>query len=826
MKYRKKELLQTVETLDRVNRMMKEATASKLILMGDVLAQCQGAAIEIGNYLEIRTGSMQPVVELLESYCENIYIQSQNLENPETCRKLAKKIQKQITVISNAIKFDLPEDRKEIVFLPYKASMWDSLESAYLKEKKNPDNDVYCIPIPYYDLNADHSFGVMHDERDQYPDNIVTTDWRTYRLEDRRPDRIYIHNPYDNWNHVTSVHPDFYATNLKKYTDQLIYVPYFVLGEVDPDDPADVERISHFCFLPGVIYADKVIVESENVKRIYVNSYLEEAAKSGLTGEHLDRKYLEEKIQGLGSPKYEKIRRTRREDLVIPKNWEKIFKRKDGEFKKIFFYNTGVSSLLQDEKRWVEKLEDTIETFRAVRNEIALLWRPHPLIESTMQAMRPEILQRYLKVKKQFQEEGWGIFDDSTDVDRAVVLSDVYYGDYSSVVHLYQETGKPVVIQNKRIRNAGGGNKAVHCLTADCDESLIWLMWDRTSTLIQYDLRLGKAIRQSSVQEKTTANLFLSSVKVEDIIYYAPYNAENMWGYNTKTDSWLAVDIGLTATEMRRGRKYNKLIYNEGKLYLFGEKLYHIAVYDIKTGLTKRYDQYVALLTEKGYRQEEIGLFNECTVHNEIVYFTSFRATIITAVNLRTMYVSMYDLKWDAEGLGGIAYDKAETFLVSDNRDNIIRWNENKGIAGYKQINALQTNEKYYQRIYCLLDKTLYFATYEDGIVIEYEHGERKIISLQKKENEAYPYGTYNQFGFIEKRGDSVFFQHIGLGKIFQLDTTEETVTELRVGLQDDVYMQIINAAVKDHDGKITESREFSLVNLMSAIQLQEEYVK
>ena len=33
-------------------------------------------------------------------------------------------------------------------------------------------------------------------------------------------------------------------------------------------------------------------------------------------------------------------------------------------------------------------------------------------------------------------------------MDRAVVISDGYYGDGSSVVQVYQETGKPVMIQS------------------------------------------------------------------------------------------------------------------------------------------------------------------------------------------------------------------------------------------------------------------------------------------------------------------------------------------------------------------------------------------
>lgn len=43
-------------------------------------------------------------------------------------------------------------DKPAGCFFPYKASMWDSLESVYLVAKEDSDCDVYCVPISYYIL--------------------------------------------------------------------------------------------------------------------------------------------------------------------------------------------------------------------------------------------------------------------------------------------------------------------------------------------------------------------------------------------------------------------------------------------------------------------------------------------------------------------------------------------------------------------------------------------------------------------------------------------------------------------------------------------------
>ena len=70
---------------------------------------------------------------------------------------------------------------------------------------------------------------------------------------------IYIHNPYDDWNLVTCVHPRYFSGNLKKYTEKLVYIPYFVLQEIEPDDQGTIDQMKHFIWTPGVINADKVI---------------------------------------------------------------------------------------------------------------------------------------------------------------------------------------------------------------------------------------------------------------------------------------------------------------------------------------------------------------------------------------------------------------------------------------------------------------------------------------------------------------------------------------------------------------------------------------
>lgn len=435
-RYRKKELFKIITLLEEVNQALSKVNTICCPEVVDTLIQCQESALEVGNCLETLGEAGQAIVPFLEEYCENLYQMSQSLDDKISYKKLTKTIRKQLFQIEEKIRYELPEEKKEIIFLPYKACMWDSLESVWKAAAEDEGCDAYVIPIPYFDRNSDGSFGQMHYEGDQYPDYIPITSWEDYHIEERHPDVIYIHNPYDQCNFVTSIHPDFYSARIKAFTDKLVYIPYFV---------ATNHRIGeHFCVLPGTFYADEVIVEDEEIKEFYIKKIREYEEKEHCKGAFGK---LEKKFLALGSPKFDKVLSTRREDVTVPAEWEKLIFKEDGTRKKVVLYNTTMDSLLK-KNTFIQKIQWVHKIFYENRDQITLLWRPHPLNMTTMQSMRPQKLEKYQKVVADYRAAGYGIYDDTADLHRAITLSDAYYGDWSSVVSLYEKTGKPIMIQN------------------------------------------------------------------------------------------------------------------------------------------------------------------------------------------------------------------------------------------------------------------------------------------------------------------------------------------------------------------------------------------
>lgn len=447
-RYRKKDILNLAATMMKANDSMLKTAHQDSQKLTEILIQCQDAALQIGTSLESFGEEYVPIVELLESYCENLYQMSIHLSDETMCRKLSKKIRKQLTDFQNRIQHGMPDDRKEVVFLPYKASMWDSLESVWKAADADENTDAYVIPIPYYDRNPGGDFGEEHYEGDLYPEYVPITHYNEYDFQGRRPDAIYIHNPYDGTNYITSVHPFFYSKNLKKFTDKLIYIPYFVLSEVKSNDKNAVDGIKHFFVCPGVFHADKVIVQSEEMRKAYINVLTEEINTEGNPeNERKIRKYWEKKIDGSGSPKFDKICDSRNTGLEIPDEWKQIIQNPSGDSRPIVLYNTGVCALLAHGEMMIDKMKQVFQFFKEGKDEAVLLWRPHPLIEVTIRSMRPQLLEKYHRLVEWYKLEKIGIYDDSEELDRAIALSDIYYGDSSSLVQLCKEVNMPVMIQ-------------------------------------------------------------------------------------------------------------------------------------------------------------------------------------------------------------------------------------------------------------------------------------------------------------------------------------------------------------------------------------------
>lgn len=391
----------------------------------ELLGQCQEGALGLGKLIERTEGEGVPTISLLEEYCELIYQIYNLLAHGQEIitNKIYKRLRKAVVQIENSIKNDI-KVRFEIVFLPYKASMWDSMESVWQAADKDPDCDTYVVPIPYFDKDQSGRPAAFHYEGDQLPPEVPVTHYEAYRLKERKPDAVYIHNPYDYVNFVTTVAPEFYSSELKKYTECLVYIPYYSTTGGMSEGQASC---------PAYYYADYIMIQAEKYRKFFAPDL------------------PKEKLVPLGSPKFDRTLRMCGNPPEPPAGWKEKM-----AGKKVYFYNTSIGGLLSNAERFLDKMEYVFDCFED-REDACLLWRPHPLLESTFQSMRGSFKPRYDALRNEFIRKGTGIYDDTPDINRTIAFCDAYIGDAgTSVTSLFGMAGKPLFILDNQINRLPG----------------------------------------------------------------------------------------------------------------------------------------------------------------------------------------------------------------------------------------------------------------------------------------------------------------------------------------------------------------------------------
>ena len=370
----------------------------------DVLEECADG-VENKEYLE-----------LLDKFKESV-----SKINLEDAAEISKKMKE---LISESIIY-------KVVFMPYKASMWDSLESIWMAADKDERCETLVVPITYYELDSNQNPIKKVNERDLFPEYVNTVNDEEYDLENDLPDIIYIHNPYDEFNKVTRVESRYYSYNLKKYCEKLVYIPYYKW----------VDGVSATDFRPGMYHADYAVQNSEDAVARYIDSADEYARILGLKVIEV-KETLKRKVINLGSPEVDKVMSLSEENTLLPEAWKgKILK-----YRVNVLYNTTLTEVFR--ARSLEKIKETLNFFKDKKDKFFVVWRPHPLMRQSLISMLPGLLKEYDELMKEFSNSDYGVIDNNSSMYYAIFWTDMCYGcNISSLTELYKYTGK-IVLQD------------------------------------------------------------------------------------------------------------------------------------------------------------------------------------------------------------------------------------------------------------------------------------------------------------------------------------------------------------------------------------------
>lgn len=313
-----------------------------------------------------------------------------------------------------------------VVFFPYKVTMWDSLETIYQTALRDKKCNVKVVPIPYYELGNNEN--VLKYEGDRFPSSINITHYSEYCLADEEPDIIFVHNIYDQYNTITQVHEDYFTDNLKKFTDMLVYVPYHISSFIHTDTSKYVAYN-----IPSIMNVDKVILAGEHVKKA--------AIRDGVP---------KEKIMVLGTPKFDYVVNKFKEG---PNAYSEEWKEKIGK-KTVITLNTGCMYFVEDTYFKIDQLA-RILSIPGFVDDTFLIWRPHPLTRAAIKKYHPHLLEYYDVLTNEYIPNDFlytnVILDESDDYMPCLIAADIFISSDGSLFRAYMASKKKALYMHRKV---------------------------------------------------------------------------------------------------------------------------------------------------------------------------------------------------------------------------------------------------------------------------------------------------------------------------------------------------------------------------------------
>ena len=295
-----------------------------------------------------------------------------------------------------------------IAFLPYKRSMWNSMQSVY-EECKAAGVEVHCMPIEYICFKENKRVDYIATDYNLFGDIAEPID----SLE--HADYIAIQYPYDNENFVTSMFPQYYTKALKeKYNAKIIYLPYGTgMGQ------------RHFSLHAGCRDIDYAFMEDQANADLFVSLWKENGVD--FTG----------RVFALGSAKLDMARDLPR---ITPPEWYETL-----HDRKVVLITTSLGPFIHDPVRKIELYEKHVRE-EAAKPMQAVIFRPHPLMWNTIRSLLPTLENKYIQMLATIRDTKHVKVDNSEYLERAMAASDYLITDPSSVLDMWIATGKPYKI--------------------------------------------------------------------------------------------------------------------------------------------------------------------------------------------------------------------------------------------------------------------------------------------------------------------------------------------------------------------------------------------
>lgn len=440
----KKKLLTSLETLHE--HIIAFIGKKKNNEAAAILEKCQEIAITVGTAIDKEQGEGFSTVKHLEHYCELIYNIHEQLSagTALNVHQESKRLAKQYETINNSYDNDVPR-RQEILFVPVYSKDWNYMAPLYEKYSSEENTDVYVMPAIFSERSDDGGMLTSKTDYEAFPKQLPLVRPQDFDLNKHHPDVIIIQNPFDEFESGFTVHPFFYAANLYKFTEKLVYCHSFSIDDIEEGEEKALLNAEKFVIAPGVVFSEEIYVPNENMKSVYVkllgdlprNTQREWEEKIKILPPSTEKgtlsdEPLAEKLSDTLLSDEESVDNISLENEPVTEKPFLVFHVSDGDY--ISYDNV------------LNKIKQSIEIYEKSKEMLDIVWVEDAKTAENIKLQSQKLYENYETIKKDFMDRGIGKFIPIEDAADLVKDAAGYYGSAGYLMNLCVRAGVPAMI--------------------------------------------------------------------------------------------------------------------------------------------------------------------------------------------------------------------------------------------------------------------------------------------------------------------------------------------------------------------------------------------
>jgi len=363
--------------------------------------------------------------------------------------------------------------------------------------------------------------------------------------------------------------------------------------------------------------------------------------------------------------------------------------------------------------------------------------------------------------------EGWGIFDDTPDLHRALAWTDAYYGDSSSLVALYEYTKKPIMIQSLRVFEDFKNTISFEIL---CDDGkYYWFSVFEINALFQMDKKTNRIdfIGCFPDENPLGRRLFYRMTYKDPKIYFAPLGAKHLNIYDINANSFSSVAIK-TPKEYPFNKKEFLETLNFIFITSFGRWAFMVPSaypaiirYDMDSGKMDYFDDFLPLFQSFITSLLPIFFYSCCHIDNYL-FAISYNGNALLAFNMNTCKSEIFKVGSSDNLYSAMCHYEGYLWLIPRKNGPIVKWKPRTSI--FEEFYSLPQDFKGNDHSFaCIFSANDYLWAFPAGanmvLKIDPNTGMAEKAEIFQQECKACNNPYFSRFTMAHSDGDTIIAQ-------------------------------------------------------------------